>query len=141
MSKSWREQQAENARIMARRQKARLDAESEQARGYLQRFVSAAQRDGLSAQPLLVRGYGAKGHARTELRGWYLKADHSMAVSEAGDFYLLIAELTWKERLWGTHPQPSDPPLVLGAGGRDGEAIDLTAALTKLLPTWRTDGQ
>jgi hypothetical protein len=30
-------------------------------------------------------------------------------------------------------PAPSDPPLVLGKGGRDGESIDLADALARVL--------
>jgi hypothetical protein len=29
-------------------------------------------------------------------------------------------------------PEPSDPPLVLGAGGKDGESVDLREALDRV---------
>jgi hypothetical protein len=30
-------------------------------------------------------------------------------------------------------PEPSDPPLVLGAGGKDGESLDLDVAIARVL--------
>lgn len=86
--------------------------------------------------PLTVRGIN-KGHAKTPLRGWYLKVDHSVGVDQEGNFYVLKSFLSLPERLKGVTPEPSAPPLTLGYGGRDGESIDLVDALTKILPTWR----
>ena len=68
--------------------------------------------------------------------GWYLKADKSVAVGEDGKFYILTAPLTLAQRLRGVKPEPSPPTLILGKGGRDGEQIDLTEALTMRIPTW-----
>ena len=67
-----------------------------------------------------------------------MKADKSMAVDRDGNFYLLTSPVSLKDRLVGTHPKSSEPPLILGKGGRDGEQIDLVEALTKVVPNWRT---
>lgn len=103
----------------------------------LRDFVAVAQRTGDEPEPLRVRGYGGRGSARTPLHGWYLRLDRTAAVDTDGAFYVLTAPLSLLERLRGTHPRPSPPPLVLGAGGRDGDSIDLDVALERLLPGWR----
>ena len=103
----------------------------------LRSFVEVAERTGPEPEPLRVHGYGGRGSARTALRGWYLRLDRTAAVSTDGEFYVLTAPLSIVERIRGTRPRPSPPPLVLGAGGRDGDSIDLTDALERLLPRWR----
>ena len=60
-------------------------------------------------------------------------------MSTEGDFYILTAPLGLRERLRGIRLTPSPPPMVLGAGGRDGDSIDLPDALDRLLPGWRRD--
>ncbi len=137
MESSWAEQRRENARLQAEKLAAAQAAETAQARGYLRTFVTAAQAAQLPAEPLVVHARGGKGSVRTPLQGWYLRVDRSMAVDTDGNFYLLQAHLTLRDRLRGYTPTPDDPPLVLGYGGRDGESIDLVDALTRLLPTWR----
>lgn len=139
--KSWAQQQRENARARADLFAARERAESELAAAHLAQFVAAAKAAGLPAEELVVRKPGTSRFARTELRGWYLKADRSMAVSEDGAFYLLTAPLTITERFRGFNPKPSPPPLILGKGGRDGESIDLVEALDQRLPNWRQHPQ
>lgn len=136
MSTDWAQQRTEAAREHERRLEQRRRAQSERARALLRTFVAAARAADLPTEPLVVKGYGNRGSARTPLRGWYLRVDRTSAVTPDGDFYVLTAPLTTWERLRGTTPAPSDPPLVLGAGGKDGDSIDLTDALTRLLPGW-----
>ena len=137
MSQSFADEQASNAMLRRRMLEEKQKAESARASEYLMQFVESAKEQGLPTEPLIVRGYGGKGTAKTPLVGWYLKNDRSMAVDVDGNFYLLIEQLSFKDRLTGVTPKPSAPPLILGAGGRDGESIDLTAKLTELLPKWR----
>ena len=59
-----------------------------------------------------------------------------VAVDEDGNFYILTAPLTLSQRLRGVKPEPAPPTLILGKGGRDGEQIDLTEALSMRIPTW-----
>ena len=56
-----------------------------------------------------------------------------MAVGVDGEFYVMSVQGGVLERLRGTHLDPSDPPLELGRGGRDGESIPLDIALDRLL--------
>lgn len=138
MESSWAEQRRENARLQAESLAAAKAAESAQASAYLRQFASAARAANLPTETLVVRARGGKGSARTSIQGWYLRVDQTMAVDSEGNFYLLQDHLTLKDRLRGFTPTPSDPPLVLGYGGRDGESIDLVDALTRLHPQWRS---
>lgn len=134
------QEQARAAALKQQLLRASQAAESRQASDYLRQFVAAARSAGLPEQPLVVKGYNGKGTARTSLTGWYLKADHTLAVDTEGRFYILIDELSLVDRLRGKNPSPSEPPLVLSAGARDGESMDLTRKLTELLPSWRSAG-
>ncbi|WP_407319617.1 hypothetical protein UQW22_04115 [Isoptericola halotolerans] len=137
MSENWAAQRTEAAREHAARLAARQDAEHHRAEEMLDRFVRAARDAGLEPGPLQVKGYGGRGTARTVLRGWYLRTDRTAAVSTDGNFYVLTAPLTLLDRVRGVRPEPKRPPLVLGAGGKDGDSIDLDVALERLLPGWR----
>ena len=132
----WSKTRAENARLQAERFRVRKEAEHEQAREFLSRFVLAAKKAGLPSESLVVKARNGRGTARTNLRGWYLRVDRSSAVAEDGQFYVLTAELSVLDRARGVTIRPSDPPLILGFGGRDGDSIDLPDALTRLLPGW-----
>ncbi|WP_277207290.1 hypothetical protein [Isoptericola croceus] len=137
MGENWAAQRTEAAREHAARLAARQDAEHRLAEAMLAEFVTAAGAARLAAEPLQVKGYGGRGTARTSLRGWYLRTDRTAAVSTAGDFYVLTAPLGLLDRVRGVRPEPKRPPLVLGAGGKDGDSIDLVDALERLLPGWR----
>lgn len=115
--------------------------ESKKAAGFLELFVEEARAKGLSPVPLVVTGYGGKGSAKTNLKGWYLKADRTLAVDTDGNYYILITELPLLSRFRTQTIAPSPPPLILSKGGRDGESMDLTAKLDELLPTWRQGGR
>ncbi|WP_089775466.1 hypothetical protein [Ruania alba] len=135
----WARQRREAAAEHERRLANRKASESSRAQRLLEEFADAAGRAGLAPQALEVKGYGGRGKARTPLRGWYLRNDGTAAVGTDGAFYVLTAPLSPWERLRGVTPTPKDPPLVLGAGGKDGESIDLPVALERLLPGWRDE--
>ena len=137
MSDDWAQQRTEAARVQAERLRARQDAEHAQADRLLRDFARAAARAGLAPEKLEVRGYGGRGTARTPILGWYLRIDRTAGVSTDGDFYVLTSPLTMADRLRGVRPGPQKPPLILGAGGKDGDSLELTAALERLLPGWR----
>ncbi|MBL0888672.1 hypothetical protein [Myceligenerans indicum] len=134
MGDSWAQQRTEAARLQAERLRERQDAEHARAEAMLARFVTEAREAGLAPEPLVMRGYGGRGTARTPLRGWYLRTDRTAAVSDDGAFYVMTAPLSLLDRLRGVRPEPRRPPLVLGAGGKDGDSIELSAALDRLLP-------
>ena len=82
---------------------------------------------------LRARSYDGRSRFRTPLRGWYLRRDESVAVDVDGEFYVLTAPSSLAARFRGVTPAASDPPLVLGAGGKDGESLDLVQALDRVL--------
>lgn len=117
---------------------ARAERAGHARAGELLADFAAVAATHLPAYPLRVLGYGGRGSARTTLRGWYLRGDRTSGLSTAGEFYVLTAPLTALDRLRGVRPTPAPAPLVLGAGGKDGQSIDLPVALERLLPGWRT---
>ncbi len=138
-SSDWHTERSAAAAELLARLNARQRQEGEQAQAMLDVFVIAARKRGLEPEPLRVRGYRGSESARTNLRGWYLRKDRKAGVDTSGAFYLLSAPLTIRERLTGVQPTPSTPPLVLGAGGRDGDSVALGDALERLLPAWDRD--
>lgn len=125
------------AQVQAERLQQRKEAEHRRAGELLSRFVEVATKNGPAPHPLQVLGYGGRSSARTPLHGWYLRKDRTSAVGTDGNFYVLTAPLSLIERLRGTHPEPRPAPLVLGAGGKDGDSIELHTALERLLPGWQ----
>lgn len=117
----------------------RRQAEHERAARLLREFTAVA-RDHVPAEPLRVRGYGGRGEVRSNVTGWYLRTNRAAGLGTDGEFYVLTAPLGLRERLRGVVLEPSPAPMVLGAGGRDGESIDLLDALERILPGWRTLG-
>lgn len=132
---SWSDRRREAADLHADMLARRQEAVHARARDLLERFAVVA-RDHLPAEPLVVRGYGGRGSARSDRTGWYLRTDRTAGLDVDGRFYVLTAPLSLRDRLRGVTLTPAPPPLVLGAGGKDGESIDLVDALERLLPGW-----
>jgi hypothetical protein len=137
VSENWAQRRTEAAHEHAARLAARQDAEHSRAEEMLHRFVRAARDAGPEPAPLQVKGYGGRGTARTPVHGWYLRGDRTAGIDTDGRFYVLTAPLSVLDRVRGVRPEPKRPPLVLGAGGKDGESIDLDVALERLLPGWQ----
>lgn len=135
----WARQRAEAVRVQAERLAARQDAEHARAEALLRRFVADAQAAGLAPEDLRVRGYGRRGTARTALKGWYLRVDRSVAVGTDGSFYVLTAPVGLLDRVRGVRPEARRPPMILGAGGKDGESVPLADVLERLLAGGRTE--
>lgn len=95
----------------------------------LAEFVRTATERGIEPVRLKARSYDGQGRYRTSTWGWYLRRNESVAVGTDGEFYLLTVPPSLRARLTGATLEPSDPPLVLGKGARDGESIDLVDAL------------
>jgi hypothetical protein len=114
---------------------ARREAdEARRAGAMLAEFVAQLRARGIAPVPLHARSYGGgRGRFRTRLRGWYLNPDRSIAVDEAGEFYILTVPSTLRGRLSGVDVPPARPRLVIGEGGRDGERITLRALLDQRL--------
>jgi hypothetical protein len=126
----------------AAEQVARLDrvraGETEQARALLAGFVRDASERGLPTVRLKARATNGRAVYRTGLTGWYLKRNGSLAVDENARFYVLTAPPSLASRLRGAHVPPSDPPLVVGVGGRDGESLPLAELLALRLDSGET---
>jgi hypothetical protein len=127
---SWRDQRAEAAEQHAQELRRRQAAESAQARVLIAEFVAQATARGVP--PVRLRAWSYDGRARypTSTTGWYLRRNQSVAVGTDGEFYLLSVPRSLRSRLTGARLAPSDPPLILGKGARDGESIDLVDALS-----------
>lgn len=137
MDEDWARQRREAADVHADMLERRRRAEHERAAALLREFAAVA-RDRLPAERLQVRGYGGRGSARSDVTGWYLRTDRAAGMSTDGEFYVLTAPLGLRDRLTGVALRPIPPPMVLGAGGKDGESVDLPDALERLLPGWRS---
>jgi hypothetical protein len=106
--------------------------ESERARRLLDDFVRQARAAGLATVPLRARTLDGR-LVKTDVEGWYLRNDHSVAVGADGQYYQLTVPADWRARWRGVRLQPSPPPLVVGRGGKDGETGDLTDFLARAL--------
>ncbi len=111
-------------------------AEVAVAREQVAAFVARARAAGIPTEELrAVDGTGAS--YRTGVTGWVLRRDGRAGVGEDGAFYLLGGPLSTTERiaarLRGVRVRPSDPPLVWGRGGRDGDSIALEELLERRL--------
>ncbi len=125
-----------NYEIRAESLRAGKEWEARRAQTLLDSFTAAALASHLPTERLRVRGYGGRGTASSDITGWYVRNDHSMGVGTDGKLYRLALPLGVMDRLRGVTLRPMAPPMVLGAGGRDGDSIDLADALQRLLPEW-----
>ena len=108
-------------------------AESKQRREVLAEFVELARTRGVRAVPLRAHSYDGRHRYRTPVEGWYLRRDEKVAVGTDAEYYVLGVPTSVRALLRGTTLAPQDPPLVIGAGGKDGESLDLTEALARVL--------
>ncbi|MER7459790.1 hypothetical protein [Micromonospora sp. NPDC126480] len=131
--RDWREQRRRAVAAHAAADESRRAAETAEAAELVAWFVAEAHRRGLPPERLTARSYDGRGPYRTRLRGWYIDRGRTRAVDVDGRFHLLTVPGGLRARLFGADPQPSPPPLVVGAGGRDGESMPLRAMLTRRL--------
>ena len=116
---------------------AALDAglltEARAATALLDDFVRRAAERGLPPHPLTARTSDGRATYRTQVRGWYLRSNRSVAVGEDGDYYVLTVPVSLRGRFAGADLAPSMPRLVVGAGGGDGETVPLAQLLDQRL--------
>ena len=106
--------------------------ESGQAQKLIDEFVRQAREVGLV--PVALRARTTSGQVvTTNVQGWYIKADHSVAVGTDGGYYLLTVFGGLGAKLRGVSLQPTPPPLIVGRGGKDGESGDLKDFLGRTL--------
>jgi hypothetical protein len=107
--------------------------ETAQARRLLAGFVRETVDRGLPPARLRARVQDSRRTYRTNLTGWYLRRNRSLAISVAGDLYLLDTPRSLRAWLLGVRIQPIDPPLRVGVGARDGESMPLERLLRQRL--------
>ncbi|GEL95580.1 hypothetical protein [Cellulomonas composti] len=130
---AWRDGRREAAAAHAEALQRRQQAESARASALIAEFVRDALAHGPAPEPLRARTFDGRAYYRTPLRGWYLRLDGTVAIDTDARFYVLRTPRSVSGMLRGVTPTPSDPPLVIGAGGKDGESIDLVDALARLV--------
>ncbi|MFV2100779.1 hypothetical protein [Micromonospora sp. LOL_024] len=116
----------------AAEQRRRRDEQAEAAR-LVSVFVAEARRRGLATTRLVARSHDGRARYRTGLHGWYIDRALSRAVDVDGRFHLLIVPRALRARFLGADPQPGPAPLIVGAGGRDGESTPLRIMLQRRL--------
>lgn len=102
-------------------------AETVRAQELLRDFVGELRRRGIAPEALRARAASAR--YRTDLVGWYLRANGSLGVGPAGEYYVLDVAPSLAGRFRGVVISPSEPPLQVGRGARDGESVELAELL------------
>jgi hypothetical protein len=127
--KQWRRERDRAVAARAAALERQTAAEVARARELVARFATQARERGLRTTPLTARPYHGRGRYRTGLRGWYLRPDGVLAVSEDGEFYVLTVPASVRARFTGVSLRPEEPRLVVGEGARDGERVALEELL------------
>lgn len=104
---------------------ARRATESAQAEELIVAFAKRALAEGEPPEELLVRPWSGRGLYRTGVMGWYLRREPRVAVGVDRNYYLLTVPPVRFGRWRRYELGPTPPPLIVGEGGRDGEAIQL----------------
>ncbi|WP_406053755.1 hypothetical protein [Kribbella sp. NBC_00889] len=126
---SWREERREAAAVHAAALERRKAAEIAQARALLTDFVRTMKERGVQPQPLRAQVTGSGASYRTGITGWYLRRNRSLGTDADGNFYILGTPASLSARLLGVRILPSDPPITVGLGARDGESMPLAQLL------------
>jgi hypothetical protein len=119
----------ERADYHVRKQAERRARESAKAQELLDEFVRTALERGLPTTELTARTWKGSGRYATGIKGWYLRLDRSLGVDPQGRYYSLLVPPRPLARFRGVEVSPSDPPLQVGEGARDGESIALRELL------------
>jgi hypothetical protein len=126
---SWREKRREASAVHAAALERRKAAETAQARVQLAEFVREMKDRGVEPQPLRATVSGSGASYRTNVTGWYLRRNRTLGADSDGNFYILAVPAALKSRVLGVRILPSDPPLIVGLGARDGESMPLADLL------------
>jgi hypothetical protein len=95
----------------------------------LAEFVREMKERGVEPQPLRATVSGSGASYRTNVTGWYLRRNRTLGADSDGNFYILAVPAALKSRVLGVRILPSDPPLIVGLGARDGESMPLADLL------------
>ena len=109
-------------------------AEADQARILVDAFVVRARQAGLAPERLMATQLDGR-VVKTDKTGWYVNKKRSIGIGEDGGWYVLTVPSSTLARFAGVRLEASDPELVVGRGGRDGESGDLSEFLDRLFET------
>jgi hypothetical protein len=128
-----RVERAAHAAYHSDARRRREELESARARVLIERFVARAVQAELPTEELTARPWSGRGRYRTGLIGWYLRRDHSLGVDVDGNYYVLNVPTVPFGRWRTVRVDPTPPPLEIGKGARDGEAVSLNTQLQRRL--------
>jgi hypothetical protein len=126
---SWQQKRRDAADEHLAALDRRKAAETVQAREHVAAFVREALARELPTTALRAGSLNGRASYRTQLEGWYLKRNRTLAIGVDSEFYVLSAPASLRARVTGVVVRPSDPPLIVGAGGRDGESMPIADLL------------
>jgi hypothetical protein len=129
----WRQRRSDAASAHSDALERRRAAETVAARALIADFVRETGVRGPAPVRLHARSYDGRSRYRTGIEGWYLRRNQTVGIGTDGAFYVLSVPRSLRSTLSGASVPASDPPLILGKGGRDGESIDLADALALVL--------
>ena len=124
-----RRQARENAEYHYAAAARAAEAEARLTAPMVEAFAEAMRSAGVEATRLRARPYSGSGSLRTDVVGWYVRRDQRAAVGTDGRWYVLVVAPSLRGRFAGIHVEPSDAPLQVGAGGRDGDSVALDVLL------------
>jgi hypothetical protein len=124
-----RRQARENAEYHHAAAARAAEAEARRTAPMVAGFAEAMRSAGVEPTRLRARPYSGGGSLRTDVVGWYVRRDRRAAVGTDGRWYVLVVAPSLRGRLAGVHVEPSDAPLQVGAGGRDGDSVALDVLL------------
>jgi hypothetical protein len=126
---AWQEKRRDAADERLAALDRRKGAESAQAVEHIAAFVREARARDLATTRLRAGSLNGRTTYKTSLEGWYVKRNKTLAIGVDGNFYILSAQGGLAARVTGVVVHPSAPPLIVGAGGRDGESMPIAELL------------
>ena len=124
-----RRQARENAEYHRAAAARAAEAEAKRTAPMVAAFARAMRSAGVEPTRLRARHYSGGGSLRTDVVGWYVRRDHRAGVGTDGRWYVLVVAPSLRGRLAGVHIEPTAAPLQVGAGGRDGDSVELDVLL------------
>lgn len=130
MAEDWSAKRREVVAAQERALAHARQAEHAKATALLRDAARDFEAAGIAPHPLSAHPYSGSRPVKTTLVGWYLKMDRTVGFDPEGRYYILSAPGDLLTRLRGASIEATDAPLVVGRGGRDGEAIELSILLS-----------
>ncbi|WP_022908986.1 hypothetical protein [Aestuariimicrobium kwangyangense] len=127
-------QRREDAKLRFELSQGQARSEAVAAQKLIDDFVATCVERGIAPEPLKARLMTGQ-VVKTDRKGWYIRANKSLAIGDGGEFYQLTVPGSMLERLRGVNLEPTQPVLVVNRGGRDGDAGDLADFLAWRLAT------